>query len=268
MSHPSPQNAEGWGTQRWGSTRRCSGGCGGVGVGLGDGSGFFFFAAGGFCFAVFAAAECVGVAAQLVWGFGLESGNFLAVAIFVDGDENQVGAGYVEEGAGLGVLDPDLDADLDGGVEGAVDAGLEDEEVADVDGAYEVDVVHGGGNDVGAGVAIGGHGAGEIDEVHEPPAEEIAKGVGVVGKDDLGHFGLGAGDSADYGAGFGQAHEAPFIHRRLTKPWLQYEWRLPVRRKMNPVSAIDAKFANIFRENTARHEQHRQDCRIARDSCA
>jgi hypothetical protein len=65
-----------------------------------------------------------------------------------------------------------------------------------MDGADEVDVVHGGGDNVGAGVAIGGHGAGEIDEVHEASAEQVAQRVGVVGQDDLSHLRLRAGDGA------------------------------------------------------------------------
>ena len=81
-----------------------------------------------------------------------------------------------------GCLDPYLDADFERCVEGAIDAGFENEQIADMDGLDEVDVIHGGGDDMGAGVAIGGHGAGQVDEVHETAAEEIAERVGVVGR--------------------------------------------------------------------------------------
>ena len=64
-------------------------------------------------------------------------------------------------------------------------------------------MVHGGGDDVGAGMAIGSHGAGEIDKVHQTSAEKIAQRVGVVGQDDLGHLGLGAGDGAKFRMGGG-----------------------------------------------------------------
>ena len=40
------------------------------------------------------------------------------------------------------VFDHRFDADLHGGAEGAVDAGLEDEQVADVDRGDEVEVIH------------------------------------------------------------------------------------------------------------------------------
>ena len=43
----------------------------------------------------------------------------------------------------------------------------------------------------------------EVDKLHQPPAEEIAQGVGVAGEDDLGALGLGVGDGArlDFGHG-------------------------------------------------------------------
>jgi hypothetical protein len=65
-----------------------------------------------------------------------------------------------------------------------------------VNGTDEVDVVHGGGDDMGARMTVSGHGAGEIDKVHETTAEKIAQGVGVVGQDDLCHLRLGAGNGA------------------------------------------------------------------------
>jgi hypothetical protein len=50
---------------------------------------------------------------------------------------------------------------------------------------------------VGAGVAIGGHGSDEVDEVHEAAAEQVAEGIGVIRQDELGHLGLRFGDFAD-----------------------------------------------------------------------
>ena len=125
--------------------------------------------------------------------------------MLVDGDEDEIGAGDVEMRSGLRIFDPDLDADFERGVEGAIDAGLENEQIADVHGLDEVDVIHGRGDDVGARVAIGGDGAGEVDEVHEAAAEQIAEGVGVVGEDDLSHLGLGAGNGADERVGFSRS---------------------------------------------------------------
>jgi len=98
------------------------------------------------------------------------------------------------------VFDHGFHADLHGGVEGAVDAGLEDEEIADADWCDEIKVIHRGSDDKGARVAAGGHGADEIHELHESPAEEVAEGIAVGGKDDLAAFGLGGADGTRIGA--------------------------------------------------------------------
>jgi hypothetical protein len=102
------------------------------------------------------------------------------------------------------VFDHGFDADLHGGTEGAVDAGFEDQEVADFDGGDEVEVVHGGGDGEGAGVAAGGHGTDEVDELHEAAAEKIAERVAVGGEDNLAALGLGVADGAGCGS-FGHA---------------------------------------------------------------
>ena len=65
--------------------------------------------------------------------------------------------------------------------------------------ADEVDVVHRRGDNVGARVPVGGHGAGQIDEVHQPPAQQVAQHVGVVGQNHLGHLRLCAGHGAGRG---------------------------------------------------------------------
>ena len=98
------------------------------------------------------------------------------------------------------IFDHRFDADLHGGVERAVDAGLEDEEIANADGGDEIEVIHGSGDDKGARVAAGCHGADEIHELHEPASKEIAEGVAVGGKDDLAAFGLGGADGPGIGA--------------------------------------------------------------------
>jgi hypothetical protein len=147
--------------------------------------------------AVFTATAGVFVAADFVFGLGVEFGDGDASTLGIDGDEGEVGRGDVAVGSGDGVFDPDFHADLHRSVEGAVHHGFQDEQVAHVDGGDEVDVVHGGGDDVGAGVAISGHGSDEVDKVHEAAAEQVAEGVGVVGQDELGHLGLRFGDFAD-----------------------------------------------------------------------
>ena len=57
-------------------------------------------------------------------------------------------------------------------------------------------MVHGGGDHVSAGVPVSGHGAGEIDKVHQPAAKQVAQDVGVVRQNDLSHLGLSAGHGA------------------------------------------------------------------------
>src|SRR6201998_1551580 len=108
--------------------------------------------------------------------------------------------------SGLRIFDPDFDADFERGIEGAVDAGLENEQIADVHRLDEVDVIHCRGDAMSAGVVIGGEWAGQVDEVHQAAAEEVAQGVGVVGQDDLSHLGLRAGYGAHLRVGFSRAH--------------------------------------------------------------
>lgn len=163
-----------------------------------DGAEIFF----ALCFAGahFAAAAGVFIAANLVFGFGDDLRDFDAVAVFVDGDEGEVGGGDVAKLLQANIFDHGLDADFHGGVVGTVDAGLEDEQVADLDGGYEVEVIHGGGDGECSCVSTGSHGADEIDELHEAAAKEVAEGVGVGGEDDLTAFRLGGADGRRLGA--------------------------------------------------------------------
>src|SRR3569833_4226184 len=103
-------------------------------------------AAGGFRFAMFSAKQGIVEAANFVRCLGLYARNLLPPAVFVDRDEDEVGAGNVEVRAGLRIFDPDLYADFKRGVEGAIDAGFEDEQIADVYGLDEVDMIHGRGH--------------------------------------------------------------------------------------------------------------------------
>lgn len=155
---------------------------------------------------MFAAEHGVVVTAEFVWGFGLDNWNLLTASVLIDGDEDEVGAGDVEVGPGLRVFDPDLNTNFNRCVESAVNAGLEDEEIADVHGLDEINVIHGRGDDVSAGVAICRDRADDVDEVHEAAAEEVPKGVGIVGENDLSHLGLSAGNGADGRVGVSRAH--------------------------------------------------------------
>ena len=153
-----------------------------------DGAKFFFALS--FAGAHFAAAARVFVAADLMFSFGDDLGDFDAVAGGVDGDEGEVGGGDVAELLRANVFDHGFDADLHGGAEGAVDTGLEDKEIADADGSDEVEMIHRGGNDEGASVATRCHGAYEIHELHEAATEESAERIRVGREDNLAAFGL------------------------------------------------------------------------------
>ena len=129
-----------------------------------------------------AAKKRIVIAARLVRGLRLHLRNFLAAAMFIDGDEDQVSAGYVQMRSGLWIFHPDFDTDLERRIEGAIDAGLEDEQIANVNRLNKVDVIHGGGDNVGARVAIGGNGTGEIDEVHNRPPSRLPSVLASLGR--------------------------------------------------------------------------------------
>ena len=89
---------------------------------------------------------------------------------------------------GLRVFRPHLHAHLHGGVKRPVDAGFESDQIAQMHRLDEVDVVHGRGHDKGARVTVSRHGPGQVDKVHQPPAQQVAQRVRVVGQNDLGHL--------------------------------------------------------------------------------
>ena len=86
-------------------------------------------------------------------------------------DKSEIGLRDLLAGVGNVIFDRDSDADLHRGLECAVDRRLQHDHVSDVDGHEEIDVIHGGRDDVGMGVPMGGQCAGEIDPVHESPAQ-------------------------------------------------------------------------------------------------
>ena len=162
-------------------------------------------------------------------------------------------------------FDPDFYADFNRRVEGAIDAGLENEQIADVYGLDEVDVIHGRGDNVGARVAIGGDGAGEIDEVHESAAQQVAKRVGVVGEDDLSHFRLGAGYGADYAdRGFSGTHFDLLHFTACSQTFRLSEFtsatmdvaQLNAAGAPVSVSAIHANYANRTARKTTHYEHN------------
>ena len=140
----------------------------------------------------------------------------------------------------------------------------------------EVDVVHGRGDHVGARVPVGGHGAGQIDEVHQPAAQQIAQGVGVVGQNDLSHLRLRAGHRARRRVGFSRnsfvacsIFLAACVPHASSPPATMRHDSGAAPRHTVPVSAIHANYANRL-EGAGRPttSQHGQDRRTERDSRA
>ena len=119
----------------------------------------------------------------------------------VDGDEGEVGRTYMATFTGDVALNPHLYAGLHGGVEGAVDGRAEDDEVADMNGNEEVEVIDRSGDDVALGVAMGGESSGDIDPVHEAAAKEGSERVRIVRHDDFDHFGLAVANRTGFKRG-------------------------------------------------------------------
>ena len=155
-----------------------------------------FFSALGLAGTHLAAAAGIFVATNLVLGFGENLRDLDTLTVGINGDEGEVGRGDMAKLLLADVFDHGLDADFHGGAKGAIDAGLEDEQVANLDRSDKVKVIHGRGDGEGARVAAGGHGADEINELHQAPAEEIAQSVGIAGEDDLTAFRLRGADGA------------------------------------------------------------------------
>ena len=192
------------------------------------------------------------ITADFVGCFGFCLRNCLTSAVLVDRNEDEIGAGNVEMRAGLRILDPNLDADFDGCIEGTIDAGLENEQIADVNGLNEVDVIHGCGDNMGARMAIGGDCAGEIDEVHEAAAEQVAERVGVVRENDLSHFGLGAGNGTHRRVGFSGTHFLDLLHILITSfqlPGLQRKFTSSYNESTSEVFCRSTRFQ--FRQSTS-----------------
>lgn len=67
----------------------------------------------------------------------------------------------------------------------AVDARLQDDPLAHANGKTKIEIVHGRGDHMAIGVAIGRKRSGDINQVHYSAAEHVAEQVGVVWQDDF-----------------------------------------------------------------------------------
>src|SRR5215472_15225968 len=79
-------------------------------------------ATGRFRFAMFAAKKCIVVTTDLIGRLRLHLRHLLPATVFVNGDEDKIGAGDMEMRSGLRILDPDLHADFQRRVECTIDA--------------------------------------------------------------------------------------------------------------------------------------------------
>src|SRR3569833_1467912 len=153
-----------------------------------------------------AAKHRVVIPSHLIGSLRLHRWNLLPSTVLIYSYEHQVSACDMEVRSGLGILNPDFHTDFEGCIEGAIDAGLQNEQIAYVDGLDEIDMVHRCCDHMRPGVPICRDRSGEIDEVHEAAAEQVAERVCIVGEDDLSHLGLRAGYGTHKRVGFCRAH--------------------------------------------------------------
>ena len=72
----------------------------------------------------------------------------------------------------------------------AIHGRAQDDQLADADRVEKMQAIHGSGDHGPPGVAHSRHGAGQIDQVHDLAAEDVAQAVGIVGQRQLRVFGV------------------------------------------------------------------------------
>ena len=112
-----------------------------------------------------------------------------ALSIAIDRDERQIRAAGQPAHAGQRLLRKHFDLHFERRGPDGGDARLENDQVADLDRVEELQAVDRGRHEQRAGVAVAGDRAGDVDEVHDRPAEDEPERVGVVRQDDLHHLG-------------------------------------------------------------------------------
>ena len=116
-------------------------------------------------------------------------GNRYGAVVCVKGDKGQVGRGDVANFSALHVFSLYPDPDLHGGPVGHVQAALEGEEVSDMNRTVEVYPINGGGHHVGSCKSGGNDKGGIVDELHDYPAVDIPRWIGMIGHHDVGDYG-------------------------------------------------------------------------------
>src|SRR5690606_27933173 len=99
---------------------------------------------------------------------------------------------------------PGLDADGDGGGADALEAGVDAQDVANLDGRNEGHGLDRNGDDTAAGAFDGGDGAGYVHLAHDPAAEDVACRIGV------GGHGQGADGEGAHGFAWSLHDQGPF----------------------------------------------------------
>src|SRR5580692_12046759 len=109
------------------------------------------------------------VAAALIIGFGNDRRNLDTASSCVDGYERQICRTHMPAIIEDVVFHPGLYSHFHRAVKHAIDRGAKNHQVANVHRDPEIHVINRGGDYVVAGMAMRGHGSGEIDPMHQAP---------------------------------------------------------------------------------------------------
>src|SRR5581483_5323125 len=141
-----------------------------------------------FNLAEFAAASSVFITPLFLFSFGNHRRYRNMMPVPVHCHIGYIGGAHVAFGSGNLIFHPDFDSSFHRSIECAIDGRTQDQQVTYVHGREKIKVLDAGGYHITARVPMASQGAGEIDEVHQPSAEQIAQRVGVVGQNDLYHL--------------------------------------------------------------------------------
>src|SRR5580692_2017306 len=121
------------------------------------------------------------IPAALIFCFRNDGRNLNAPSAGVDGHECQVGGTHVLAIVEDVVFYPGLYPHLHRTAEHTVYRGPEDDQIPNVYRNPEIHMVNRRRNYIVSGVAMSGHGSGEVDPMHKASAEQGAERVGIVG---------------------------------------------------------------------------------------
>jgi len=140
--------------------------------------------------AVFAALTGFAKSPLFFIGFGNNGRHRRRPAVFIERNKGQIGRAGVPPVTSEEILGDDFDADFHRCVECPVHRGSQDDQFSAVDRVKELKAVDGNRDYGKSRMANGGHGSGQIDQMHDFAAENISQKVNVVGKREFGIFGV------------------------------------------------------------------------------